>query len=155
MKILDKFIRFAISLCDSKDKAKLRAYYKKKFNVQIGKYSYGFNIYNIGSGSSIGAFCSIAPGVIIGLMNHPYQWVSSNPFLYYSSRGFIPENKTIDTKIGSIIGDDVWIGANAVILPGVIVGQGAIIGAGAVVTKEVMPYEIVGGGTSQSFKMAI
>ena len=110
----------------------------------MGKYSYGYDLQYIARGTQIGSFCSIAHGVSIGLMNHPTHFVSTHPFLYYRSRGFLNKNKNIEVK-KTIIDDDVWIGINAVIMPGVHVGQGAIIGAGAVVTKDVQPYSIVGG----------
>ena len=134
-----------IALIDSNDTAKYRSYIKKKYNISIGKYRYGYDISSIGLGSIIGNFCSIASGVKIGLMNHPIHFLSTNPFLYYSSRGFIEKSLIIDTKIGAIVEDDVWIGSNAIILPGVTIGKGAIIGAGAVVTKSVPPYAIVCG----------
>ena len=54
--------------------------------------------------------------------------------------------------MGSYIGNDVWIGNNAVILPGVNIDNGAIIAAGAVVTKDVSPYEIVGGVPAKHLK---
>lgn len=130
---------------DDKANTKLRSYYKKRYNVNIGKYTYGYCIEDIGSNSSIGSFCSIASGVKIGKMNHPIQYVSTNPFLYYKSRGFIADDINITIKTGAEIGDDVWIGNNAVILPGISVGRGAIIGAGAVVTKDVQAYAIMGG----------
>lgn len=134
-----------LKFLDSNDGKLIRKFYKKIYNIEIGKYTYGYNIKNIGQGTKLGAFCSIAPDVKIGLMNHPKNYVSTNPFLYYSSRGFIYKDKNIRCKIGSIIENDVWIGCNAVILPGVHIRNGAIIGAGAVVTKDVEPYEIVGG----------
>ena len=59
----------------------LRQYYKKRFGVEVGKHSYGMDFSNIAQGTKIGAFCSIASGVKIGLMNHPMQYVSTNPFL--------------------------------------------------------------------------
>lgn len=52
-------------------------------------------------------------------MNHPMQYVSTNPFLYYKNRGFVEKDIHIAVKMGSYIGNDVWIGNNAVILPGV------------------------------------
>ena len=50
-----------------------------------------------------------------------------------------------EQRIGRTLGDDVWIGANSVILPGVTIGRGAVIGAGAVVTKSMPSYSVVGG----------
>lgn len=73
------------------------------------------------------------------------EFVSTNPFLYYKSRGFIADDEKINFKIGAFIDDDVWIGNNALVLPGVKVGRGAIIAGGAVVTKDVPPYAVIGG----------
>lgn len=154
MRIVEKLKIFLLGKLDNASSDKVRAYYKRKYNVEIGKYTYGYRINDIGRNSTIGAFCSIASGVKIGLMNHPTQYVSTNPFLYYSNRGFLKENKIIDAKIGAHIQSDVWIGNNAIILPGIHVGNGSVIAAGAVVTKDVAPYEIVGGGTSKTYKMA-
>lgn len=152
MRIVEKLKMFLLGKLDNASSDKIRAYYKKKYNVEIGKYTYGYRINDIGRNSTIGAFCSIAAGVKIGLMNHPTQYVSTNPFLYYMNRGFLKENKNIDAKIGSHIGSDVWIGNNAVIIPGIHVGNGAVIAAGAVVTKDVAPYEIVGGVPARHIK---
>ena len=76
-------------------------------------------------------------------MNHSLKFVSTHLFLYYVNRGFIDYNRSIDLP-HCVIDGDVWIGTNAIILPGIHVGQGAVIAAGAVVTKDVPPYTIVG-----------
>jgi acetyltransferase-like isoleucine patch superfamily enzyme len=96
---------------------------------------------------SIGNFCSIAYGVKIGLGNHPTKWVSTHPFAYDTKYGFVSTGKSFDeqTTESCTIGNDVWIGANAIILAGVQVGNGAIIGANSLVTADVAPYSIVVG----------
>jgi virginiamycin A acetyltransferase len=96
---------------------------------------------------SIGNFCSIAYGVKIGLGNHPTNWVSTHPFAYDKKYGFVSKTKSFDeqTKERCIIGNDVWIGANATILAGVHIGDGAIIGANSLVTTDIAPYSIVVG----------
>lgn len=96
---------------------------------------------------SIGNFCSIAYGVKIGLGNHPTKWVSSHPFAYDKKYGFVSNSKPFEeqTTEKCVIGNDVWIGANAIILAGVHVGDGAIIGANSLVTIDVAPYSIVAG----------
>ena len=86
----------------------------------------------------IGKFCSIAPNVNIGPIEHPLKYSSTYPM---STFGFLPEQEYLPVKIGN----DVWIGINAVILKGVTIGDGAVIASGAVVTKDVLPYTIVGG----------
>ena len=142
-----------IKVVDSKDKAKTRAYIFKKHNIKIGKYSYGYNTRDIARETIIGAFCSIASDVKIGLMNHPVEYVSSNPFLYYEDRGFVQTDKEIIAKHSVIIKDDVWLGTSAVILPGVTIGRGAVVGAGAVVTCDIPPYEIWGGVPAKRIKL--
>ncbi|MFT2213923.1 CatB-related O-acetyltransferase [Rhizobium giardinii] len=90
----------------------------------------------------IGRFCSIAPGVSIGDGDHPLDWLSSHPFQW---DGVVKESVKKTPKGKTYIGNDVWIGTNAVITMGVRVGDGAVIGAGAIVTRDVPPYAIVGG----------
>lgn len=123
---------------------------KKYYNITIGKHSYGcFKVDgSIEPNTIIGSFCSIAPGVIIGGMNHPIHFISTHPFLYSKRYRFAEETNEKVLKDGTkqiIIEDDVWIGRNAIILPGVTIGKGAVIGAGSVVTKDVPPYCVVGG----------
>ncbi len=98
----------------------------------------------------IGKFCSIACGAkfLFNSANHTLRSLSTYPFLiFYEEWGL--EGKDIrqawDNKGDIVIGNDVWIGYQAVILAGVTVGDGAIIGSRAVVTRDVPPYTIVGG----------
>ena len=86
-------------------------------------------------------------------MNHPMQFVSTHPFLYYKSRGFIRKDYNLSLKHPPIIEDDVWISSGAIILPGVRIGKGAIIAAGAVVTKDVEEYSVVAGVPAKKIKM--
>ncbi len=123
-------------------------------NVSIGDYSYiskGSDLSNC----KIGKFCSIAPSVKIGFGTHPTSFLSTSP-LFYTKRnifGFsIVENKDIEEFKEIIIGNDVWIGLNAVILDGVTIGDGAIIAAGAVVVNDVPSYAIVGGVPAKLIK---
>ncbi len=144
-KFIEKVIFSIISKIDSKDSKYKRKFIKNKYDIEIGKYTYGYSISSIARGTKIDAFCSIAPGVKIGSMNHPTNFISTNPFLYYSSRGFIDKDIEILQKEPVVIEDDVWLGANSIVLPGVKIGKGAIIGAGAVVTKNVQPYAVLRG----------
>lgn len=140
-----RWMSFKIRHFDTEDRALRRKFYQEYYNIEIGKHTYGEDLNNIARGTKIGAFCSLASGVKIGLMEHPLHWVSSNPFLYYASRGFVKEDVNYKFKVGSVIENDVWIGTNAIIMPGVHIGNGAVVGAGAVVTKDVLPYQIVVG----------
>lgn len=98
----------------------------------------------------IGKFCSIACGTkfIFTSANHTLESLSTYPFpLFFEEWGLDKANVTAawDNKGDIVIGNDVWIGYEAVIMPGVTIGDGAIIGTRAVVTKDVAPYTIVGG----------
>lgn len=98
----------------------------------------------------IGKFCSIACGAkfLFTSANHTVKSLSTYPFpLFFEQWGLDKANVTDawDNKGDIVIGSDVWIGYEAVILSGVTIGDGAVIGARAVVTKDVPPYTIVGG----------
>ena len=97
----------------------------------------------------IGKFCSIACGAkfLFNSANHTLSSLSTYPFpiFYEEWEHGIWADKAWDNKGDIVIGNDVWIGYEAVILAGVTIGDGAIIGARAVVTKDVPPYTIVGG----------
>ncbi len=80
--------------------------------------------------------------------NHNYNVVSTFPFKHRINIDD-PRDLFLDNVV---IGNDVWIGANAIILPGVNIGDGAVIGAGTVVTKDVPPYAIVGGNPARVIK---
>lgn len=107
--------------------------------------------------SEIGKFCSIASGVRINAVNHPYKRVSQHRFTYLPKEYGFSNSNSEDIylerkKKKVIIGNDVWIGHNAIILPGLKIGNGAIIGAGAVVTKDVKPYSVVVGNPAKEIK---
>lgn len=97
----------------------------------------------------IGKFCSIACGAkfLFNSANHSMRSLSSYPFpiFYEEWKHGLWVDKAWDNKGDINIGNDVWIGYEAVILAGITIGDGAIIGARAVVTKDVPPYSIVGG----------
>ncbi|MDE5787053.1 MAG: CatB-related O-acetyltransferase [Bacteroidaceae bacterium] len=98
----------------------------------------------------IGRFCSIACGAkfLFNCANHSLKSLSSYTFpLFYEEWGLNKSDVAAawDNRGDIIIGNDVWIGFEAVIMAGVHIGDGAIIGARAVVTKDVPPYSIVGG----------
>ena len=98
----------------------------------------------------IGKFCSIACGAkfIFNSANHTLSSFSTYPFpIFFEEWGLDIKDVAVawDNKGDIVIGNDVWIGYEAVIMAGVTVGDGAIIGTRAVVTKDVPPYTIVGG----------
>jgi len=116
--------------------------------VLLGDFTYVSDGTKI-SKAKIGKFCSIGPDCKIGLGKHPSsKFVSTHPVFFsmlkqaqvsFSNKNRFEEFEEIN------IGNDVWVGANAIILDGVTVSDGVIIGAGSVVTKDIPPYAIVGG----------
>jgi len=101
--------------------------------------------------SSIGKYCAISWNCSINAIQHPTDRISVSAFPYVPYVGnFVTEREQHYQKV--IIENDVWIGANSVIMPGVKVGNGAIIGANAVVTKDVPDYAIVGGVPAKIIK---
>ncbi len=105
----------------------------------------------------IGKFCSIACGAkfLFNSANHALSSLSTYPFpIFFEEWGLEKEDvaEAWDNKGDIIIGNDVWIGYEAVILAGVTIGDGAIIGTRAVVTKDVPPYTIVGGVPAKPLK---
>jgi acetyltransferase-like isoleucine patch superfamily enzyme len=121
-------------------------------NVTIGDYSYIIGPNTYVEEAVIGKFCSIARNVIIGPTNHNYHWVSTHPFIYSTFYRFIERDKPSPQKAGPVIGNDVWIGANSVILRGTKIGHGAAVAAGSVVARDVAPYSIVAGVPARHIK---
>ncbi len=103
--------------------------------------------------TTIGKFCSIGQGTCIGLGNHPSSiFVSTHPSFFSTNNkcGYTFAKETFFNELGkNVIGNDVWIGINAIIMNNVIIGNGAIVGAGAVVTKHVPDYAIVIGSPAK------
>ena len=118
------------------------------YNVILEDYSYIAKNCNI-SNCFIGKFCSIGPNFCCGLGLHPTNGVSTAPMFYSTARQngmtLCKENKIEEGSKQSIIGNDVFIGANVTVLGGVRIGDGAVIGAGAVVVKDIPPYAIAVG----------
>ena len=123
-------------------------------NVNIQRGATFSDDLSIGNNSEIGINCKLQPGVSIGdnLMMEP-------ECLFYTSNHRIestdiPMNKQgYDGLNPIIIGNDVWIGARVIILPGVQIGDGAVIGAGSVVTHDVNPYSVVAGNPAKLIRM--
>jgi len=137
-------------------------------NIVVGRHSYYSGYYH-GHGFDdcaryvlphdgadrliIGSFCSIGTGasfVMAGNQGHRLDWISTFPFHYLpdepafagAADGYLAAGDTV-------IGHDVWIGAEAMIMPGIRIGDGAVIGARAVVTRDVEPYAIIGGNPAK------
>ena len=141
-------------------------------NIQIGDYTYyddpvdpaGFEQNNVlfnypefGDRLIIGKFCSIAAGTqfIMGPANHRTSSVSTYPFQVFGGAWADqapPHLGQLPRKGDIMVGNDVWIGRESVILPGVHIGDGAIIGLGSVVGSDVEPYTIVAGNPAKPLR---
>lgn len=142
-----------------------------KPNLIVGRYSYYSGYYHGHSFDDcaryllpdegadkliIGSFCSIGSGaafIMAGNQGHRNEWVSTFPFHFMSevpafsnaANGYLPAGDTV-------VGSDVWIGSEAIIMPGVRIGHGAVIGTRALVTRNVEPYTIVGGNPAKPIR---
>lgn len=144
----------------------------RKPNVEIGDYTYYSdnnhspeNFYEriqhhyefLGDKLIIGKFCAIAEGVtfIMNGANHRMDGITAYPFNIFGGgwEKVTPAVEQLPFKGDTVIGNDVWIGQNVTIMPGVKIGDGAIIAANATVTKNVEPYAIVGGNPDRLIKM--
>lgn len=139
----------------------------KNPNIEVGDYTYYddpddvqnfeknvlYHFDFIGDKLRIGKFCQIATGVkfVMNGGNHSLSGFSSFPFVIFQS--YWPEVPfEANRKRDTVIGNDVWIGYGATIMPGISIGDGAIIATHAVVTKDVAPYEIVGGNPAKPIR---
>lgn len=128
----------------------LRKIYKSQYNISIGYGSYGgcFSPQYIPSGVSFGNYCSIGQNVKIFRANHPRDTFTTHPLLYNPVAGYVENYMLNKPKLD--IGNDVWIGESAIILPNVkVIGNGVIIGAGSIVTKDVPAYSIAVGNPAR------
>lgn len=104
----------------------------------------------------IGKFCAIATDVkfIMNGANHKISGISTYPFSIIGNgwEKVIPKSGQLPYKGDTVVGNDVWIGFDATIMPGVKIGDGAIIAAKAVVTKDVPAYTVVGGNPARVIK---
>lgn len=115
------------------------------------KYLFNF----IGDQLIIGKFCMIASDVtfIMNGANHLSKSITSYPFAIFGEAwSDAMDGKSYPTKGNTEIGNDVWIGYGATIMPGVKIGDGAIIASKSVVTKDVEPYTIVGGNPAKEIR---
>ena len=125
----------------------------KNDQIEVGEFTYGrptVHIWDDKTKLKIGKFCSIGGNVQILLGGeHHTDWCSTYPFNVFLADAYGFEERIAASKGDVVIGNDVWICDNVLILSGVTIGDGAVIGAGAVVTKNVQPYDIVGGNPAR------
>lgn len=140
-------------------------------NIIVGRYSYYSGYYHRHGFDDcarflspekgadrliVGSFCSIGSGaafIMAGNQGHRHDWISTFPFYWMSEvphfegarNGYQPAGDTV-------VGNDVWIGSEAIIMPGIQIGDGAIIGTRALVTRNVEPYAIVGGNPAKTIR---
>ncbi len=143
----------------------------KRPNVEIGDFTYYSDNHNspenfydhiqhhydfLGDRLVIGKFCAIAEGVtfIMNGANHRMDGITTYPFNIFGGgwEKVTPTLNQLPFKGDTVIGNDVWIGQNVTIMPGVKIGSGAIIAANSNVTKNVEPYTIVGGNPAKVIK---
>jgi virginiamycin A acetyltransferase len=137
--------------------------------IQVGDYTYYDDFEDVnnfeknvkylfdftGDRLVIGKFCMIASGVefIMNGANHLTDAVSAYPFAAFGGAwSEAMRGKSYPSRGDTVVGNDVWIGYRAALLPGVQIGDGAIIGAYSVVTKDVAPYAIVGGNPAREIR---
>lgn len=119
-------------------------------NAVVGKRT-SVGRYTTVRNCEIGSYCAISWNCSLGAKNHHYEMASSSAAFYRPKFGLVEQTiKELDATPVTRIGNDVWIGCNAVICSGVTIGDGAVIGAGAIVTKDVEPYAIVVGVPARS-----
>lgn len=143
----------------------------KRANVEIGHYTYYSDNKNspekfydyiehhydfLGDKLIIGKFCAIAEGIkfIMNGANHRMDGFTTYPFYIFGDgwEKVTPRIEQLPFKGDTVIGNDVWIGQNVTIMPGVKIGDGAIIAANSTVVKDVEPYIIVGGNPAKTIK---
>ena len=127
----------------------LRSIFRKYHYRDVGLYTGGaafvIDAFRSGlPGTVIGRYCSLTPSLRAFSADHPVSWKSTHAFFYNPEFGYIENDLAKRTKL--TIGNDVWIGHNAVVLSTVSsIGDGAVIAAGSVVSRNVSPYAVVGG----------
>ena len=129
----------------------LKDLFREFFKIEIGSYSYGIENGNFDGPAKIGNFVSIGPGVRRLSVDHFLNGITTHPCYFNPVFGWT--DKDFCERSFLEIGNDVWIGADVIILPKVTkIGDGAVIGAGAVVTKNVDPYTIVAGNPARKIR---
>ncbi|WP_193139675.1 MULTISPECIES: CatB-related O-acetyltransferase [unclassified Meridianimarinicoccus] len=150
----------------------LRPLAKDRPNVSVGAFTYyddpdgaehffdrnlRYHFDFVGDRLVIGPFCALARGAtfIMNGATHAMGGFSTFPFNIFGhgwEEGFDPASWAAENRGDTVIGADVWIGTEALILPGITIGPGAIIAARSVVTADVAPYTVVGGNPAREIR---
>lgn len=151
-----------------------RAVFLKNFvtrpNIEVGDFSYyddpggaeRFDERNVlhhypelyGDKLIIGRFCALATGVrfVMNGANHAMGGFSTYPFNIFGNgweAGFDPETWTGQSKGDTVVGNDVWLGMETLVMPGVTIGDGAIVATGSIVVDDIPPYAVAGGNPAK------
>lgn len=133
--------------------ARFRLYYPEKYSFGVGSYGLPkVHDWHEGSTLEIGAFCSIAANVEIFLGGHHHlNWLTTYPLATMLAKSDpIPQYGFSRGDV--LIGNDVWLCSNSMVLSGVSIGHGAVVAAGSVVTHNVEPYSVVAGNPARHIK---
>ena len=127
----------------------LREIFRVHYGVEIGLYTHGgcFRPFSFGNSTKIGRYTSVAATAFAATVNHPMHYKSLHGFFFNPELGIVDKEWSFSPLT---IGNDVWLGHNSIIMPGVdSVGDGAVVAAGAVVNKNVPPYAVVVGNPAR------
>jgi virginiamycin A acetyltransferase len=137
--------------------ASLRRVLAKFHGVEVGAHSYG-SLLTPGmcdKHTTIGRYVSVGPGVRRFGAAHPLQDATLHPYWYNPQLGMVPASKDV-TRSSLVIESEVWIGANALVLPNCHrIGFGAVIGAGSVVTRDVDDFAVVVGNPARQVSVRL
>jgi virginiamycin A acetyltransferase len=126
---------------------------------QVGRYV-AMSFFSYLADAEVGNYCTFGSRVSIGAFSHPTNFLTVHEVGYRDTTSSYGETAYVDNpdiyleirNVRTLIGNDVWIGDNVVIIKGVKIGNGSIIGAGSVVTKDVEPFSIMGGNPAKLIK---
>jgi acetyltransferase-like isoleucine patch superfamily enzyme len=126
----------------------MREVLRRHHRIEAGLHSYGCFDPSRFNEIIVGRYVSTGPGVRVFRRNHPTDRISLHPYFYNTGLG-ISHCETLPPR-PLVIGDDAWIGANAIVLPGCgRIGRGAVVGAGSVVTRDVPDFAVVAGNPAR------
>jgi len=131
-------------------------YYDDPFDSENFERNVLYHFDFIGDRLIIGKFCALARGVkfIMNGANHKMSGVSTYPFQIFGNgwEKVMPKPGDLPYKGDTVVGNDVWIGYEALVMPGVKIGNGAIVSSRSVVVSDVAPYSVVGGNPAKQIR---